>query len=95
MITAIVTLNCEVGKVHAVAEELVACPGVAEVYSVSGEYDLMAMVRVRNYDDLAATVTENIAAIKGITNTRTNMAFRCYSKQDMARVWGEFIGDGE
>ncbi|MBT3374867.1 MAG: Lrp/AsnC ligand binding domain-containing protein [Lentisphaerae bacterium] len=95
MITAIVTLSCEVGKVHTVAEELVACPGIAEVYSISGEFDIMAMVRVKEYDDLATTVTEGIAAIDGITSTRTNMAFRCYCKQNMERVWGEFIGDGE
>jgi DNA-binding Lrp family transcriptional regulator len=57
MITAIVMINCEVGKVHSVSEALVRLDGVAEVYSISGEYDILAIIRVKEYDSLANVVT--------------------------------------
>ena len=91
MITAIVMINCEVGKVHSVAEALINLDGVAEVYSVSGEYDLMVLIRVKEYDSLASLVAQNIACIDGITKTNTHMAFRCYSKHDMEKMWSEYI----
>lgn len=91
MITAIVMINCEVGKVHKVAEALINLDGVAEVYSVSGEYDIMALIRVKEYDLLASLVAQDMAGIDGITKTNTHMAFRCYSKHDMEKMWSEFI----
>ncbi|MGA1841115.1 MAG: Lrp/AsnC family transcriptional regulator [bacterium] len=91
MITAIVMINCEVGKVHRVAEALINLDGVAEVYSVSGEYDIMGLIRVKEYDLLASLVAQDIAGIDGITKTNTHMAFRCYSKHDMEKMWSEFI----
>jgi DNA-binding Lrp family transcriptional regulator len=93
MITAIVFMNCEVGKVHDVAEELTELDGVAEVYSVSGEFDILVICKVRQYDDLSSLVTQQIAAISGITKTNTHMAFRAYSKHDMERVWAETMGE--
>jgi len=92
MITAIVMMNCEVGKVHSVSEALVDLDGVAEVYSISGEYDILAIVRVKEYDALATVVSEEIARIAGITRTNTHMAFRCYSKHDMEKMWSSFLG---
>jgi DNA-binding Lrp family transcriptional regulator len=91
MITAIVMINCEVGKVHSVAEALVNLDGVAEVYSVSGEYDIMTIIRVKEYDSLAKLVSEDIAGIEGICRTNTHMAFRCYSKHDMERMWSAYL----
>jgi DNA-binding Lrp family transcriptional regulator len=93
MITAVVMINCEVGQVHAVAEALVTQDGVGEVYSISGENDIMAIIRVKEYDTLAEVVSERIAAIPGITKTVTHMAFRCYSKHDMEKMWAESIGE--
>jgi len=92
MITAIVLIRCEVGKVHAVAEALVEIQGVAEVYSTSGPYDIMAMVRVKEYEALAEVVSEKIGQVQGIRSTQTNMAFRCYSKHDMERMWSVHLG---
>ena len=92
MITAIVMINCEVGKVHSVAEALIDLDGVAEVYSVSGKYDIMALIRVKEYDSLAGVVSQDIAGIEGILKTNTHMAFRCYSKHDMEKMWAEYIG---
>lgn len=94
MITAIALIRCKVGTVHTVAEALVDIEGVAEVYSISGAYDILAMIRVREYDALAPVVSERIAAVEGITHTETHMAFRCYSKHDMERMWSAYI-DGE
>jgi DNA-binding Lrp family transcriptional regulator len=93
MITAIVFMNCEVGKVHDIAEALTELDGVAEVYSVSGEFDILVICKVRQYDDLASLVTQRIAGIDGITGTNTHMAFRAYSKHDMERVWAETMGE--
>jgi len=87
MITAIVMINCEVGKVHSVSEALVDLEGVAEVYSVSGEYDILAIVRVKEYDSLSTVVSEEMARVEGITRTNTHMAFRCYSKHNMEKMW--------
>ena len=91
MITAIVMINCKVGKVHSVAESLIDLDGVAEVYSVSGEYDIMVLIRVKEYDSLASLVSQDMADIDGITKTNTHMAFRCYSKHDMEKMWSEYI----
>ena len=91
MITAIVMINCEVGKVHSVSEALVALDGVAEVYSISGEYDILAIIRVKEYDALANVVSEEIARIDGIARTNTHMAFRCYSKHDMEKMWSSYL----
>jgi len=93
MITAVAMINCEVGKVHEVAEALVELDGVAEVYSISGEQDLMAVIRVKAYDFLAQVVSEKMASIPGITRTITHMAFRCYSKHNMEQMWAATIGE--
>ena len=93
MITAIVVINCEVGKVHDVAEALTELDGVAEVYSVSGEFDIFVICKVRQYDDLANLVTRQVAGIGGIVKTNTQMAFRAYSKHNMEKVWAETMGE--
>ena len=93
MITAIVFMNCEVGKVHQVAESLTELDGVAEVYSVSGEHDILAICKVTQYDDLAQLVTEKIGGVPGIVKTNSHMAFRAYSKHDMEKVWAETMGE--
>jgi DNA-binding Lrp family transcriptional regulator len=91
MITAIVMINCEVGKVHSVSDALVRLDGVAEVYSISGEYDILAIIRVKEYDSLANVVSEEISRVNGITRTNTHMAFRCYAKQDMEKMWSSYL----
>ncbi len=93
MITAIVTAKCEIGKVHSVSEALTALEGVAEVYSVSGEFDVLAIIKVKEYDALATLVTKEIAGVDGIQVTKTHMAFRTYSKHNMEKVWAETMGE--
>ena len=91
MVTAIVLIQCEVGKVHSVSEALVDLDGVGEVYSISGDYDILAIIRVKEYDRMAKVVSEDIAGVSGITRTHTHMAFRCYSKHNMEKMWLSFL----
>jgi len=60
--------------------------GVHECYSVTGEYDLIAVLRVPTHEDIATVVTERIAALPGIAATTTTIAFRTYSGQDLAAI---------
>lgn len=91
MITAFVLLTVEPGRVKALAEELLEVPGIAEVYSVAGTYDLVAIARVRAHDDLADLVTAHVAGLTGIVRTDTLIAFRAFSKRDLEMLWD--IGD--
>lgn len=87
MITALVLMNVRRDAINSTAQELLAIPGVAEVYSVTGEYDLVAIVSTPVYEQLADLVTRDITAVRTITRTHTLMAFQCYSNQDMERLW--------
>ncbi len=60
--------------------------GVYECYSVTGEYDLIAVLRVPGHEDIARVVTERIAALPGIRSTTTTIAFRTYSREDLAGI---------
>lgn len=87
MVTAIVLLNTERDKVNTVADELVTLSGVSEVHSVAGRYDLVAILRVKTNDDLAALVTEHIRQVDGITDSETLIGFRVYSQHDLERLF--------
>ena len=82
MITAIVQVRCSRDLIPQTAEAIAGISGIAEVYSVSGDYDLMAIIKVKNYDDIAAVVTEQMVKIPGIVRTNTISAFRVYSRND-------------
>jgi DNA-binding Lrp family transcriptional regulator len=87
MISALVLINTQRGQVNQTAQSLLEIDGVAEVYSVTGEYDLVALLRLKAYDDLAEVVTNRMVAIPGILKTHTLMAFQCYSKADLQQAW--------
>jgi len=87
VITAFVMLTVEPGRVKPLAEELLRVKGVAEVYSVAGPYDLIAIVRVREHDQLSELVTETISSHAGIVGTETVVAFRAFSNRDLDAVW--------
>ena len=93
MITSIVMIKCEVGRVKSVSEALVDIEDVAEVYSVTGEWDIFAVIRVKEFDSLAKVVSEGVTSTPGITKTVTAMAFRYYSKHNLEKVWAPYIGD--
>ncbi len=90
MVAAIVLIRAVPGDVPALARRIAAIDGVAEVYSVSGDWDLIAVLRVKEYDRIAAIVTEEIAQVSGIERTNTLTAFRVYSRQDLERAWDMF-----
>jgi DNA-binding Lrp family transcriptional regulator len=83
MITAVVLIRTDPGRTADVGEALVDIPEVAEVYSVTGEYDLVALLRVRRYEEIAAVVPERIVAVPGVARTNTLLAFRHYSRHDI------------
>ena len=83
MVTSIILINAERNKINEVAEQLQAIPGVSEVYSVSGKYDLVAIIRVKNNDALADLVTRKMLTLGGIGKTETMLAFRVFSKHDL------------
>jgi DNA-binding Lrp family transcriptional regulator len=87
MVTAIVLVTCEVDQTPETAQALADLDGVSEVYSVAGDWDLVAIVRVGDHDDLAATVTEHIRKVGGVAATRTLIAFRTYSRHDLDRMF--------
>ena len=82
MTHAVVLIKAERGALPGLGERLADVEGVAEAYSVTGEYDLVAMVRVAEHDDLADVVTHGIAQLPGITRTHTLVAFRAYRDAD-------------
>jgi DNA-binding Lrp family transcriptional regulator len=83
MITAIVFVNAEVSRIPDVAREIANLEGVSEVYSVTGELDLIAMVRVSSIDDVAKVVADHVNKVPGVTGTQTHIAFRAYSTHDL------------
>ena len=87
MVTAIILMNIERAKINAVAEQLEGTPGISEVYSVSGNYDLIAIVRVASNEELANLVTTKMHAIKEILKTETMLAFKAYSKHDLEAMF--------
>ena len=87
MITAVVLISAEKGALPKLGGDLAAIPGVSEVYSVTGEFDFIAMVRARQHEDLADIVTARIAQTPGVTRTHTHVAFRAYSKHDLETLF--------
>lgn len=83
MITAIVFIHADVARLVEVAEAIAAIDGVSEVYSVTGDLDLIAMVRVRNVDDVASVVADRLNKVDGVLSTQTQIAFRTLSQHDL------------
>lgn len=87
MVTAIVLINVAHGHINDVAEQLVDMSGVAEVYSVGGRYDLVAVIRVSTNEEMADLVTSHLLHVDHIENTETLIAFRAYSRHDLERMF--------
>ena len=83
MITAIVFIKADVAQIPEIAQEIAAIDGVSEVYSVTGDIDLIALLRVRHHDDVAALVPDQLNKVPGIVSTETHIAFRTYSSHDL------------
>ncbi|MGB2869903.1 MAG: Lrp/AsnC ligand binding domain-containing protein [Bacteroidota bacterium] len=87
MVTAIVLLTVERDRTNTIAEKLAEIPGVSEVYSIAGRYDLAAIVRVKDNDDLARIVTDHVRKVEGIMMSETLISFRVFSKHDLERMF--------
>ena len=83
MITAIVMIDAATDSIPEVAEAVAALDGVSEVYSVTGQIDLIAMVRVRGHEQVADVVADQVNKVPGVTATETHIAFRAYSSHDL------------
>jgi len=87
MVSAVVLINVQRGQVNETAQSLLEIEGVSEVYSVTGEYDLVALLRLHRYEDLAGVVTTRMVQLPAIIRTNTLMAFQCYSRADLQQAW--------
>ena len=87
MVSAVVLINVQRGQVNETAQSLLEIEGVSEVYSVTGEYDLVALLRLHRYEDLAGVVTTHMVQLPAIIRTNTLMAFQCYSRADLQQAW--------
>ena len=87
MVHAFVLIDAQPARVADLAVELADVKGVAAVYSVAGHADLVAVVRVRQHEQLADVVTRHISGLAGIEDTRTLIAFQAYSRHDVESIW--------
>jgi DNA-binding Lrp family transcriptional regulator len=87
VITTIVLIRADPKLIPDVATRIAGIDGVTEVYSVSGEWDLVAIVKVAEYDRIAQVVTEEFVKVPGIERTQTLTAFRAYSRKDLEQAW--------
>ncbi|MEM7291802.1 MAG: Lrp/AsnC ligand binding domain-containing protein [Pseudomonadota bacterium] len=87
MVTFIILLNVKRGAVTETAEKLVEMGSVTEVYSVTGKYDLVALVRTKSNDDVAELVTHQLSTIDAIEKTDTMLAFNTYSQHDLESMF--------
>ncbi|MFZ0049540.1 MAG: Lrp/AsnC ligand binding domain-containing protein [Streptosporangiaceae bacterium] len=83
MVTAIVLIKASVASIPETAEAIAQIPAVTEVYSVTGEFDLVAIVRVRAHEELGDVIPGTLNKVAGVTHTETHIAFRTYSRHDL------------
>ena len=83
MVTALVLLNLDRNQIKDVSQKLVDMQEVSEVYSVAGRYDLVAIIRVKNNEQIADTITGKFSELEGITATETQIAFNTFSRHDL------------
>lgn len=82
MITAFLLVHCEPQRIHELGRSLADIPGIAEVYTTTGDVDFIAVVRVEDLDALASLVTEDVATLDGVLGTDTHLAMRSYGRTD-------------
>ena len=83
VITAIVMVTAATDKIPEVAQAIAALDGVSECYSVAGDVDLVAIVRVREFEQVADVIAGQLDKVPGVLDTSTHIAFRAYSKHDL------------
>jgi DNA-binding Lrp family transcriptional regulator len=91
---AVVLIQCEVDEIPEAAQAIAELDGVSEVYSVAGEFDLIAIVRVPAHDELASVIPGGIAKVEGVERTETLISFQVYSKHDLERLFSLGFDEG-
>jgi DNA-binding Lrp family transcriptional regulator len=94
VITAIVMIDAATDSIGEVAEAVADLPGVSEVYSVAGDVDLVAVVRVHQFEDIADVVAGRINKVPGVLDTATHIAFRAYSRHDLEAAFSLGLESG-
>ena len=87
VVHAVVLIQCEIDAIPEAAQAIADIEGVTEVYSVAGEFDLIAIVRVPAHDQLADVIPGGISKVGGIERTETLISFQVYSKHDLERLF--------
>jgi DNA-binding Lrp family transcriptional regulator len=87
MVTSIILINAERTRINEVAEQIAGLDGISEVYSVSGNYDLIAIARVASNEELADLVTKKLLAISSILKSETMLAFKAFSRHDLETMF--------
>lgn len=83
MISAIVLIKVEVAHIPEAAQAIAEIEGISEVYSVTGNVDLIAVARVARHEDFADVIADRLNKVQGVLETETHIAFRTYSSQDL------------
>ena len=87
MTHAIVLIQAEGSALATLGGELAGIEGVAEAYSVTGEWDFVAMLRLRDPEQLANVVTARLSQMVGVRRTQTMVAFEAYSRHDLEALF--------
>lgn len=95
MITAIVLVQTQVDRIPEVAARIAELEGVSEVYSVTGDVDLIVLVRVRRHEELAEVIADRLHKVEGVVDTATHIAFRAYSRHDLEAAFALGVEDSD
>ncbi|GGL14968.1 AsnC family transcriptional regulator [Deinococcus radiotolerans] len=95
MVTAIVMVQAERQRVQETAEALAGVPSVREVYSVTGEWDIVAILKLTRYEDLDDVVTGGLRKVEGIVRTQTMLAFRTYNEALLDQGFGVGLDEAQ
>ena len=87
MVNAVILIKAERTQINEAAQKLADIDGISEVYSVSGKYDLIAIVRVKSNDELSQLVTDRLREVPGLLKTETMLAFQAYSRHDLEAMF--------
>ena len=93
MLTAFILVKSSRHGLTSLGPQLADVEGVAEVYTVTGEWDFIAIVRVREHEDLANVVTQHLTKLDGIEKTQTMVAFQQFSAHDLEAMFGLGLED--
>lgn len=83
MITAFVLIKTDATRIPEAAQEISELEGIREVYSVTGEWDLIAIARVARHEELADVIADRLSKVRSVVSTTTQISFRAYSQHDL------------